>query len=246
MYLNLGIVVVACMLVPEVLSGQEVSMRVDPIDPAVSSRVQDNDTPGAPALSGGSSAVTGQPITADARSSGSSGAAEKHGAKSRSIQFPSIIGVSTWGPSSLSASASPEASSVQGAGPSGSRWAKIAGFRKLNPTITTAQAESARSVLAREEISAERLVEQNAAVANFELRKLKQAAVRPTRLRIASPFQSKADATTAAFWGRDTSSAGALAQQQHESGMLLHSGFNARSERRKRKHRGVPSSSASR
>jgi hypothetical protein len=234
-----------CLLVPEILSGQEVSIRVDPIDPTVSSRVQDNDAPGTPLLSGGTFAATGQPVMAEARSFGSLGPTPKRGAMSRSYQFPSMLGLSTWGPSSLSASASPDASTVQGSAQNGSRWNKVAALRKLNSTITTAQAESARSVLAREELSAEQAIGRNAAVADFELRKLKQTTARPTRSKIANPFQSKADASTAALWGRDTSSAGALAQQQHESGMLLHSGFNARSERRKHRHRGVASSSSS-
>jgi hypothetical protein len=241
---NLSLVLLASILVPEFVRGQEVSVRVDPIDPTVNSRIQDTDTPGAP-FSGGTAAVTGAAM-AEARSSGSSAPAQKRSAVSRSNQFPSMIGLSTWGPSSLSAAASPAASSVQGSAQNGSRWTKAAALRKLNGTITTAQAESARAILAREEFSAAQSVAQNAAVTDLQLRKLKQAAVRPTRLRITNPFQSKADSSTAALWGGDKSSAFALAQQQHESGMLLHFGFNARSERKKRRPRGAATSASSR
>jgi hypothetical protein len=74
----------------------------------------------------------------------------------------------------------------------------------------------------------------------LELRKLRQEATRSSRsarVKIADPLHAKADAASAGLWHSDQSSARALAQQQHESGLLLRYGFNANNRPRRWHHR---------
>lgn len=248
MYLKIiSAVVAAFLLVPGVLSGQAVNPSVDAIDPAVHSRVQDPDQPDNALLPGGSSAWTGQPIMSQTPTSGASGAGQKPGTTTRTSQFPSLAGLSAWGGSSLTPSSSQSATTSPERVQTASRWTKAAASRKLNVMMAAADVKSAKLGHSDDDFSEDALsIEQKQlADANSKLRKLKQAADRSKRSRITNPFQARADAATAAHWGSDTSSARALAQHQHESGMLLHSGFNARTAR-KRRHRGTAANANSR
>jgi hypothetical protein len=118
---------------------------------------------------------------------------------------------------------------------------KTALSRKLNMALaTTVDLHSAKTDRIQDELVAEenQLTRTSAAL---ELRKLRRETARSgrsARVRIANPLHAKADAASAGRWHSDQSSAYALAQQQHESGMLLHYGFNARTERSRRWHRG--------
>jgi hypothetical protein len=252
------IAVAVCMLIPRLLSAQEVDPSVQAIDPSVNSRVQDPDSPDNALLPGGSSAWTGQPImsqTPTTGASGTSGSPQKTGSASRPSQFPSLVGVSAWGQSSFGSSSSQNASGAQdslsltGARTRpqlASRWSRNAFSRKSNVTAASADPQSSRSGRAGDELSVE---ENRPSNSNLKLRGLKRATQRSTRSRITNPFQAKADAATAAHWGSDQSSTYALTQQRHESGMLLHYGFNARSDRqahRKRRKRGAATNSTSR
>lgn len=243
---TISFVAVAFMLVPAFLSGQQVDPSVQAIDPTVASRVQDPDQPDSPLLPGGSSAWTGQPIMSQTPSTGASSGSpqQQTGSPSKANQFPSLVGISTWGPSSFGSSSSPNASAVQDAlnvtgapahSQGGSRSSRNMFSRKPNITTASANQQSTRPGRSEDELS----VEQNQpSSSNLKLRGLKRAAARQTRSRITNPFQAKADAANAGHWGADTSSAYAIAQQQHEAGMLLHYGFNARSDRQtRRKHR---------
>jgi hypothetical protein len=290
----ISVVAAAFTLVPALLSGQAVDSSVQGIDPTVASRVQDPDQPDNALLPGGSSAWTGQPIMSQTQSSGTSGPAQKGGSIAGTNQFPSLVGISTWGPSSSAAwagnpivsetassgtpgsaqgagsmgkgtlfqnligvsvwgsspstaASSLNASGAQGQGLSALRWNKAAGFRKLNLSTPTAIAETARSNRSEDEILDGIFsgAQNGSPNSNDKLRKLKQATAKSARLRVTNPFQSKSDASTAGLWGGDKSSARALAQQQHESGMLLQSGFSARSERRKHRRRGGLANAAS-
>jgi hypothetical protein len=252
MYLRtIGTVVAAFLLVPRVLPGQSVSPSVPAIDPTVNSRVQDPDRPDSPLLPGGSSTWTGQPIMSQAPTSGASGGGQKSGSTGsgstiRANQFPSLVGLSAWGGSTLTPSSSLSATTTPGHAQTASRWTKAAASRKLNATMDAVDVKSAKRGRSDDDFSADALsIEQKQlADADLKLRKLKQAADRSKRSRITNPFQAKADAATAAHWGSDTSSSRALAQQQHETGMLLHSGFNARSTRRRKRAHGSSSSNA--
>jgi hypothetical protein len=252
--LKIGLLIAAFVLAPAVLSGQAVDPSLEAIDPSVNSRIQDPDHPDSPLLPGGSSSWTGQPIMSQTQTAGASGAGQKPGSATsgttiRTNQFPSLVGASAWGGSSLAVSSSQTATTttpehVQTA----SRWMKTAASRRLNMMTAAADVKSAKLGHSDDDFSEDALsIEQKQlADANLKLRKLKQAADRSKRSRITNPFQAKADAATAAHWGSDTSSARALAQQQHESGMLLHSGFNARTARRKRGHGGAAANANSR
>ena len=79
-----------------------------------------------------------------------------------------------------------------------------------------------------------------------KLRVLKRAAQKTARLKIVNPFQSKADAANAGRWHASLSSASALEQQSHEETLLLHSGYNAQTERQRRRHRAVTPTPGSR
>jgi len=108
-------------------------------------------------------------------------------------------------------------------------------------TLANAEAQSKKSDRAEDEL----LVEQKKmSDAELTLRKVKQATARSARLRVTNPFQSKADASSAGRWGGDQSSARALANQQHETGMLLKSGFGARTTRRRKRAHSSSSSNA--
>jgi hypothetical protein len=294
----INVVAAAFLFVPPLLSGQQVDPSVQAIDPTVPARVQDPDQPNNALLPGGSSAWTGQPMMIPAASSGASGAVQGLGSASRASQFPSLIemstwtpstsaawagqsvmsptpslgssllsssgsssgapgavqgssgsvsqaaelqnpaGVSTWGRSSFSIASSLNASGSQGQLQSGVRWTTAAALRKLSLLTPATAAEAARTGRSQDELLEEAFsVEQNrSSESTDKLRKLKQATARSARLRITNPFQSKADASTAPHWGSDESNSRALDQQQHESGLLLKSGFGARTARRKRSH----------
>jgi hypothetical protein len=231
---TINIVVAAFMLVPGVLSGQVVNVGVAAIDLTVKSRVQDPDRPDSALLVGGSTAWTGQPIMRQTQPSGTSGSAQKPGSMSRTSQFPSLVGSSVWGPSSVVASSSLNTSGAQVLTKSVSRWTKAPVSRKLNVMMATAEVRSARPGRAQGEL----LVEENQlSDSRLQLRKLQQATARSARSRTTNPLRSKADASTASHWGGGKLSASAIAQQQHESGMLLLYGFNARSNRQRHRHR---------
>jgi len=205
--------------------------------------------------SSASAAWTGQPVMSDASSAGASGPAPRTASISKVSQFPSLIGISVWGPSSSAASSYLNANGARGQTQSAARSTKAVGSRnrKLDVTMARAYVQSARMGRREDEFSVDALAVQKAIEQTAEqnepsdphlkLRQLKQelkqsaAAARSARLRIANPFQSKADASTA-HWGRDASSLSALGQQQHETGTLLHYGFNARNKPR-RWHRGA-------
>ena len=127
------IAVAVSMLIPRLVSGQEVDPSVQAIDPSVNFRVQDPDFPDIALLPGGSSAWTGQPIMSQTPTTGATGSPQKAGSASRASQFPSLVGISTWGQSSFGSSSSPNASGAQDslnltgarARPQGaSRWSK--------------------------------------------------------------------------------------------------------------------------
>lgn len=226
-------VITVFLLAPGFLSAQEVNTRVGAIDPAVHSRVQDPDQPDSPLLPGGSSAWTGQPIMSQTPSSAVSGAAQKPGSMSKSSEFPGLVGVSVWGPSAVAPTPSADASSAQEQAPNAKHMTKATVSRKLN-VMAAIEAQSVKSGGLTDEF----LVEQNLlSSSNPNLRKLKRATGKSARLRITRPFQGKADAATASLWGADNSSSYALGQQENESGMLLHYGFNARSNRRAERKR---------
>jgi hypothetical protein len=145
--------------------------------------------------------------------------------------------MSTWGtPSVVAAFASTaNAAGARSALPS----TKTLLSRKLNMTMATVDLHSPRSSSIQDDLAAEenQLTRTSAAL---ELRKLRQETARSTRsarIRIANPLRAQADAVSAGRWHSDQLSAYALSQQQHESAMLLHYGFNARTERHRR-HRG--------
>jgi hypothetical protein len=250
MYVNtLSVVIAVFMLVPSVLSGQQVNTRVDSIDLRVNARVQDPDQPQSALLPGGSSAWTGQPIMSETPFSGTSGPAQRPGAMGKTSQSPSLVGVSVWGPSSIAATPSSDISGGQEHTQTVKRWTKAGSSRKLSVMMATAELQSARSGHLQDELSVEQNVPSDS---NLKLRKLKRAATRLGRLRIANSFQPKADGYVAR-WGHDTLgasfSASAMAKKQHESGLLLRYGFNARRERearRKHKYRVSGSNSATR
>ena len=195
--------------------------------------------------SSASTAWAGQPVMSDAPAAGTAGPAPRAGSVRGGSQFPSLVGISVWGLSSAASSSSLNANGARG-------QTVVARNRKRDVTTVTDYMQSARMRRLEDESSVESLAVQQAAERaaeqdelsdpHLKLRELKQelkqsaAAARSARLRIANPFQSKADALTV-HWGRDASSASALGQQQHETGLLMHYGFNARNKPR-RWHRG--------
>lgn len=255
--LKISLLIAAFVLAPAVLSGQAVDPSLEAIDPSINSRIQDPDHPDSPSLPGGSSSWTGQPIMSQTQTSVASGAGQKSGSTTsgttmKASQFPSLLGASAWG-ASAGGGSSPAPSSSQDATPTpehiqtASRWTKTAASRKLNLMTAGADVKSAKLGHSDDDFSSEdalSIEQKQLAEANQKMRKLKQSADRSKRSRITNPFQAKADVATAAHWGSDTSSAGALAQQQHETGMLLHSGFNARTTRKRKRAHGSSSSNA--
>jgi hypothetical protein len=259
MHLNLRIslMMAAIALVPAALSGQAVDPSVAAFDPSVNVRVQDADRPDNPLLPGGSAAWTGQPVMSQTQTL-SAGAGLKPGSATsatatRASQFPSLVGASAWGASaggssSLAVSVSQTATTTTPEHTqTASRWMKSATSRKLNLMTAAADVKSVKLAHSDDDFSSEdalSIEQKQLAEANQKLRKLKQSAERSKRSRLNNPFQAKADAATSAHWGADTSSARALAQQQHEAGMLLHSGFNARTTRKRKRAHGSSSSNA--
>ena len=215
MHVRAAILLAAFMLVPGLLLAQEVNARVDSIDPAAQLRVQDPDR------------------SDNAMVPSSSGSAQR--LTPNANQYPSLSKASVWGPSSLAATPSQGVASIQGRTQGSQRSMRANGTRRLNATTTVAEIQSAR--LGRLPQAEAGALEANgpANSPKLNLIRLKRAVTRSARIRITSPFQEgKQD--TEERWQHDSSSARALAQQQHESGLLLQQGFNARSERRA--HRG--------
>jgi hypothetical protein len=265
MYLRTtSIVIAAFLLVPRVLPGQQVDPSVNAIDPTVNSSVQDPDRPDNALLPGGSSAWTGQPImsqtpsvpvqrlrviqfpslagttskwgpTFSAVSSASdvsaTGAAAWTGQpimsqapsvlaqKGRVNQFPSLAGMSTWGITASATDASVLAPGVPDRARSALSSTKTSVSRKLNMRVATGDLHLAKSSSSQDELA---LLEE------------KQLTLTSVALEL---LHAKADAASAGLWHSDQSSARALAQQQHESGLLLRYGFNANNRPRRWHHR---------
>jgi len=231
-----SVVAAVWMLLPGGLLGQQVDPSVQPVDPSVNARVQDPDHPASALLPGGSSAWTGQPIMSQT----ASGPSQK-GSGGKNVQFPSLTGMSTWGTLSVGDSSASNAADVPERARSVLPSTKTSLSRKLNMTVATVDLHSARSSSARDELADEenQLTRTSAAV---ELRKLRQGTARSTRsarIRVTNPLSAKADAASAGRWHSDQSSAYALNQQEHESGMLLQNGFYDRSQRRRHRHHGT-------
>jgi hypothetical protein len=160
--------------------------------------------------------------------------------KGRVNQFPSLAGMSTWSPISFAFAtdhfdASASAPGVPDRVRRGLLSTKRAA-RKLNMTVATVDLYSAKSISSQDELAAEQN-QRTGTSAALELRKLRQETSRSARERITNPLRASADAATAGRWHSDQSSLRALTQQQHEAGMLLHYGFDARNKPR-RWHRG--------
>jgi hypothetical protein len=260
-----GTVVLIAVLMgaPAILLGQQVDPSVPAIDPTAHARVQDPDQPLSPLLPGGSSAWTGQPIMSEVPSSSAYRSYQKLVSASAASQFSGSTGASTWGPAAVTPSTS---STPLNAGPtpdlastntvrahalSMTLRSKVGGSsRKLNLETMTEQGQSTKAGPSQsgpspEEIAEALGVQQNGSSnSELKLRKLKQANTRSARLRLNNPFQSRSDAATAGRWGADSSSTNAMAQQKHESGMLLHYGFNARTERKKHRRHGAAASAS--
>ena len=168
--------------------------------------------------------------------SGASGAAPGPGSATQAAQLQNSAGASAWGRSSFAIASSTNASGAQGQLQKGMRWTTATGLAKLNFLTPASEAEAERTDRSQNQLLEEAFsAEQNRSSASLsKLRQLKQAQSRSARLRLANPLQSKADASSAPHWGSDESSSRALDQQRHETGMLLKSGFGARTERRKR------------
>jgi hypothetical protein len=175
----------------------------------------------------GASAWTGQPIMSQAPS--------VLAQRDRVNQFPSLAGISTWGITASATDASASAQSVLSA-------TKTAQSRKRNMTGATGDLRSAKlsSSSSQDELA---LLEEKQLTLNsvaLELRKLRQEAARSSRLarlKIADPLHATADAASAGLWHSDQFSARALAQQQHESSLLLHYGFDAHNGTRRQRRR---------
>jgi hypothetical protein len=191
--------------------------------------------PDAPAT--GASAWTGQPVMSQP--------ASVLARKGWVSQFPSLEGMSTWGPTSsaeLAASAA-DASALASGVPDQARSVlsstKTASSHRLNMKLASGDLHSAKSSSIQDELA---LLEQNQLTLSsvaVELRQLRQEAARSRldRMRIADPLHAKADAASAGLWHSDQFSARALAQQQHQSGLLLRYGFSANNKPRRWHHR---------
>jgi hypothetical protein len=239
--------IVAVLLIPAMLCGQEVNPAVNAIDPTVQSRVQDPDRPDSPLLPGGSSAWTGQPIMTHSPSSVPPALLQRPDFFNR--QFPSLMSTSTWSRSSTAVSSylnaagslDPQnANQVPGHPQTASQWSKTAERLKLMIAAKVAEVQAARSSRSPEELS----VAQNV-TSDLEIRsrRLRRTSARSTRVRAYNPLRSRADSSGSRLWDHDRLSARALAQKQHETGMLLHHGFNARTEQRKRRRRAAAATS---
>jgi hypothetical protein len=173
----------------------------------------------------GASAWTGQPIMTQAPS--------VRAQTGRVSQFPSLASVSTWGPTSPASatdSSAPNAAGVPDRARGGLLSTKTARSRKLNMTTATVDLYSAKSISSQDEFAAGVKLQTRTGAA-LELRKVRQETAQSARARITNPLRASADAATAGRWHSDQSSARALAQQEHEAGLLLHYGFDARKTR---------------
>lgn len=218
--------IVILILVPGGLLGQQVDPSVPAVDPSVSARVQDPDHPDSALLPGGSVAWTGQPIMSHTASG-------PKNSTSKGNQFPSLVGMSTWGASPVGGAPAPNVDVVRARS---AVTAKTALSRKLNEMMAAMDLHSAKSSSSQDELA----LEQNqvtGASASIELRKFRESTTRSARERLTNPWRTNADAANAGRWQSDQSSARALAQQQHETGMLLQHGYGAQKKTR-RWHRG--------
>jgi len=102
-------VIVILMLACGHLFGQPVDPSVQGVDPSVNVSVQDPDHPDSALLPGGSVAWTGQPVMSHTPST----PAQKNSG-GRGYQFPSLVGMSSWGPSQGVASSASNADAVRG------------------------------------------------------------------------------------------------------------------------------------
>jgi hypothetical protein len=185
----------------------------------------------------GASAWTGQPIMSQP--------ASVLARKGWVSQFPSLAGMSTWGPTSSAVffttdgsatDVSALAAGVPNQAQSVLSSTKTASSHKLKMKLATGDLHSAKSSSMQDELA---LLEQNQLTLSsvaVELRQLRREAARSSRLarmRIADPLHGKADAASAGLWHSDQFSARALAQQQHQSGLLLRYGFNAENRPRR-------------
>lgn len=241
------------------LSAQEVNVRVDPIDSTARSRIQDGDQPDSASSSGSSFIWTVQQAMDPTPRPSASGPPQKPGTGSGTSQFPSLFGMSAWGPSWLTSSSSLNVTDVPTPARSVRPWTKANTSHKLNLRATTKAGQTTR-LGPRQDVSS---VEGNESLLQDEfsvegsgptksnlalLRELKRTNTRSARLRAVKRFQAKADAFTGS-WDRDASSARALQQQEHESGLVLQQGFNAQRERKTRhgrKRHGVEANAVSR
>jgi hypothetical protein len=117
---------------------------------------------------------------------------------------------------------------------------KAASSRKLNLKLANGDLHSAKSSSSPDELALLEEKQLTLTSVALELRTLRQEAARSSRSarsKIADPLHAKADTASAGLWHSDQSSARALAQQQHQSGLLLRYGFNAHNKPR-RWHRG--------
>lgn len=171
---------------------------------------------------------TGQPIMSQAPS--------VLAQKGRVKQFPSLAGMSTWGPTSPALSSATDAAASAAGVPDLARSVlsskKTAPSRKLNMRVATVNMHSAESISSLDEpslLEANQLTQTSVAL---ELRKLRGEAERAAREKIADPLHANADTASAGLWHSDQSSARALAQQQNQAGTLLRYGFESKPRRR--------------
>jgi hypothetical protein len=222
-----------------------VDPSVGAVDLEVTTRVQDSDHPDSALLPGGSNAWTGQTIMSQTASS-----------PIRANPFPSLNSVSAWGTfssnsSSVNAGGAGDARDAQHSTSPQTRnqtldasvWSKLTGSRKQYAILAGVELQPTRSNRSIEEFS----IDQNeASDPHANMRMLKRATQKTARLRIVNPFQNKADAATARRWSGSLSSARALEQNRHEEALLLKSGFNAQTQRRRHLKRGKTPTSGSR
>jgi hypothetical protein len=227
------IVVAICMLLPGCLLGQAVDPSVSAIDPFVNVSVQDPDHQDSALLPGGSNAWNGQPTMwqmPPATAQKSSGG--------RVNQFPSLVGTSVWGTSSLSQASASNTGVVRAR--TSQAAVKLDLSRKLDRTLALVDLNAQKSSVSQDELAlalAENSPTRTSAA--LELRKLRQDAAhsaRSARVKIANPLQASADAASAGRWHSDETSIYALAQKEQNSDLLLRYGFGAQSKPR-RHHR---------
>lgn len=225
------------------MGAQQIDPSVTPMDPSVNLRVQDPDQPQSALLPGGSNTWTGQPIMSQTSSP------KQQSGSNIVSQYPSLAGAaSTWGGlSSLTVGSSDSGTPSGTPGQQSllsSPKTKMTLARKLKIMALNSEVQASdRSARMEEALAIEQNLPASAAAKYIQLRR---ATAKSARVRVKNPFQSKADVTATVRWGADRSSEYALEQRQHESGMLLHSGFNARTERKRRHKKHQASTLASR